>query len=623
MKPSRIAPLLFLCSAILAAVSCDRKENSPGNAGGLFIRSFPAGATVSFRGAPYGNTPLEIKTLAPETYLLTIEKTGFSPRWVKIQVKPNQISRVKIHLEPLTASVLVTSNPSGAMVSVNGKERGPAPYILPDLEFGKYEIGVALPNHLPDSRPLIVPKNVSAPDSPFVMHFTLVSDSGSLRIGSNPDGADVFLDGTATSMGQTPFFLEKIKEGAHRVLIQKRGFKPVETTIAVVRNKEAAPSVFNLTPLPGSLVVKTTPADAHVELDGIPLNHPRKPCSLIPGVHRIRVSKRGYDDVALETHIRPEETTTELIEMNRNTGEIRFVANPPGVSISIDRRLVGMSQPDPERKNTAMEFLISGLSTGKHRLEFNHQRARRKEIRTFTIEAKGQTKTIPPIELWVPNANVEVLKTGRKYKNARIIEVAAGSNEILYEPEPGVRMSYRKEEVSVEHLPADDLTDKRFRTSSVNLLDLSAENPPPPPPPSSGTFLFNGLPAGTVVKLNGKEYGVSSGKQSPLKISGLPEGDYQIEVSHPYGKNPRDPARNSFRLKDPVHLENDTVKTFSPPPLWVAEYHVTLRNGKSYPACRIFDPGPDSSSVKLETAPGKAIQVKRSEIKQKKLLLKD
>lgn len=492
MKLFRNFQMLFLCTILLSPVSCGKNGVSPGslrNSGKISVQSVPEGALVSIRGTRRGETPLEIGPLTPETYFLTIEKKGFSPRWVKIQVEKNKTTHLRVPLEPLTASVVVTSSPSGAMVSVNGKNRGPAPYILPDLEFGEYEIGVSLPNYLPVLQKLVVPLDQSAPDSPFPLHFNLISNAGSLQITTDPAGADVFLDGAETASGQTPFFLEKIREGQHRVRLRKKGFQPLETTLTVFRNKKAEPPAFRLKPLPGTLVLKVSPADARVELDGNPLNHPLQPISRQPGDYQIRVTKTGYDDVVLKVHIHPEEMAVENIEMSRNTGEVRFVVNPPGVSISIDKRLVGMSQPDPARKNSAREFRISGLSTGKHLLEFTHSRphAARKEV-IFSIDAKGETKTLPAIELWVPNANVEMKKTGRKYRNVRIIETGASSGELLYEPEPGIRMSYRKNEISVEYLPAGKRTDKRFQSSSVNLLELPGGAPDPVPvrnrPPS-------------------------------------------------------------------------------------------------------------------------------------------
>ena len=61
--------------------------------------------------------------------------------------------------------------------------------------------------------------------------FTVKKGYGSIRVSSNPSGADVYVDGI--HRGKTPLFISKIIEGAHSVKLTKLGYEDVSETIYV------------------------------------------------------------------------------------------------------------------------------------------------------------------------------------------------------------------------------------------------------------------------------------------------------------------------------------------------------------------------------------------------------
>jgi hypothetical protein len=111
--------------------------------GTLAVESQPAGAIVAVNGVPRGRTPLRL-TLAPGEYRLEV-RHGALARLTT--VKMGSGSSVSHYLElarpagnlPAAGAVRVTSEPSGATVSVDGALRGSTPLDV-ELPAGRHSV---------------------------------------------------------------------------------------------------------------------------------------------------------------------------------------------------------------------------------------------------------------------------------------------------------------------------------------------------------------------------------------------------------------------------------------------------------------------------------------------------
>jgi len=609
---------ILCCGLTLLTAACNKSPaaaSAPAR-GRISIKTEPEGASIYVKGACQSQvTPCEMNSIKPGTYLMRIEKNGCLPRWVRVVVEPNRTTEIDLTLEAMTASVLITSDPTGAMVSMDGKELGPTPYILPNLKFGSYDVSVSMNNFKPVTQKLVVPLEGSSPDSPFEFKFTLLSDAGSLKVSSEPEGAEIYIDG-ARSPSLTPASFDRIQEGDHKLKIVKKGYRTIESTVTIVRDKLTDVPTFKLEELPGTFQLTVEPADAKVEIDGERVGDWSNERVMTPGTHSVRASKTGYDDAVLEFKIVPTEKTVEKLTLTRNTGEVRFLVNPSGVSISIDGILIGMSQPKDGNAEESETFRIAGLSMGEHTLKFMHPRAASSVTKKFRIKSKGETVGLEKTDLWVPNANVEVIKTKRIYNEGRIIPTGKDSDEVVYEPNPSVRDTYKKSEIRVTYLKNDPVSDPRFKTSFIDLLNLNAV---PEKARPAASLRFNGLPAGSEIAVNGVSKGKVAENGAPFVVSDLDAGKYTIQISHKYGVNIRKPGSNS--VKTTVTLNEGESKPFAAPPiLWVANADLHLKNGSKMVRCKVV--GETASHVMVETEPGKQVNVKKSEI-LKKIPLKD
>lgn len=145
-------------------------------------------------------------------------------------VSVKYISEIAIFSEEEpTGSIRVTSNPAGALIMIDGDGTGIVTNAtIEDLETGSYQIGVLLEGYAePDEKRVVV-----SHDEVAEVHFNLVTDAGSLDIGSSPSGARVILDGEDT--GQvTPVLLEGITGGSHMISLELDGFEQVDDVVTV------------------------------------------------------------------------------------------------------------------------------------------------------------------------------------------------------------------------------------------------------------------------------------------------------------------------------------------------------------------------------------------------------
>lgn len=94
--------------------------------GQITVDSTPQGAQVQLDGAtdPTWVTPLSVSSLDPGPHSITISKSGYVTDSRTVKVVSGSKSSVVIHLNQLSATLSVTSNPPGANIYVDGRDMG-------------------------------------------------------------------------------------------------------------------------------------------------------------------------------------------------------------------------------------------------------------------------------------------------------------------------------------------------------------------------------------------------------------------------------------------------------------------------------------------------------------------
>lgn len=117
----------------------DDKSVEADTLGILQVKTVPDSARLIFNGKEIGVTPFRIDNIKPGKHTLILKKSGHFVKKVSVNVKAGSNSEVEIKLSK-PSTLVVNSQPEGAVVSLNGKMVGQTPYIDRKLKPQKYEI---------------------------------------------------------------------------------------------------------------------------------------------------------------------------------------------------------------------------------------------------------------------------------------------------------------------------------------------------------------------------------------------------------------------------------------------------------------------------------------------------
>lgn len=230
--------------------------------GTAIISSFPQEATIWIDGREFGATPMTI-SLAEGAHEVTIGKEGYESQIQKVQIEYGKQTPVQVTLraayapspsqnpagQPATplyadddddwsgirptipaatySQLLISSNPAGCHVRVNGRDKGVTPLSL-TLTPGSYEVLFYMDGYLPQERKVTIQSGRDASVSATLEADTAEEDDdwsmisstpsvvryGKLLVMSTPAGAAVKVDGKPS--GATPLTLT-LTPGAHQV----------------------------------------------------------------------------------------------------------------------------------------------------------------------------------------------------------------------------------------------------------------------------------------------------------------------------------------------------------------------------------------------------------------------
>lgn len=138
--------------------------------GTLSLAVSPPGSEVSIDGAVAGVVPesgiLKLRTVNYGNRNISVTKGGYQVYTGDVYIEPNMETKLRISLAPRTTGTLqITSNPSGAQVSINKAPYGSTPVTVPDLEQGTYIIDYSLQGYQSIEQQVILTASQTIPVS--------------------------------------------------------------------------------------------------------------------------------------------------------------------------------------------------------------------------------------------------------------------------------------------------------------------------------------------------------------------------------------------------------------------------------------------------------------------------
>lgn len=143
-----------------------------------------------------------------------------------------------------SGQLLVRSEPSGAIVLIDGQLRGETPATIRDLSLGAHAVQVARPGYAPETREVTLTPDAPSRNLTVALQAGIDPTSrlpGSVYADSRPRGARVLVDGRL--VGTTPMRLPDLTAGRRTVRIEMDGYRAVTTTVTVTGGRESRVAV--------------------------------------------------------------------------------------------------------------------------------------------------------------------------------------------------------------------------------------------------------------------------------------------------------------------------------------------------------------------------------------------
>lgn len=244
-------------------------------------------AEVIVDGEVVGRTPLSRIELAAGEHTMLVRKERYKDLETTVVVEGrSQEQALSLELEPAWANLSFTSNPPGAIVTVDGEELGATPLTAEVLE-GKREVMVKLPAHKAWTSSL----RVTAGQDQNLPPIELEPADGLVMLRTTPANASVTVNGTYR--GLTPLELELPPGEAHRITFFLNGYQEATRTVRTSAEEESSLNV-TLEPILSKVRISANPPDAELYVNGVFKGPASQEVELLAASQTIEVRKEGY-----------------------------------------------------------------------------------------------------------------------------------------------------------------------------------------------------------------------------------------------------------------------------------------------------------------------------------------
>lgn len=218
--------------------------------------------------------------------------------------------------------VSLSSQPAGAMVSIDGMNRGATPIMLFDLQPGLHRVTYRLNGYLD------VCDIINTEETPIIDRSVILEEEkGLLLLKTEPEGCHIKIDGL--SVGQTPRFIGTLStKDTHTIKLSKPGYR--EQTLTV-KFKGREPIVREETLMLDSaaLEILSDPAGAEVMVNGIIRGKTPLSVKDIPkGTATIKLNLAGYRSEVRELRMNAGDRETLSVTMEGVPGTLHLLSIP-------------------------------------------------------------------------------------------------------------------------------------------------------------------------------------------------------------------------------------------------------------------------------------------------------
>lgn len=260
----------------------------------LRITSSPAGAAVWINNQRVGDTPYRYKGVKDRNYNVVLRLGGYETYARNIRPENENETRVHASLNKLTGSLIVTSDPPGAEILIDGKTIGnrQTPSSMSGIEIGRHNLTISKEGFKDFNTTVDI-----SPEQPLTVNARLEAQTGALHVLIKPWGA-LYIDDELIAENTDLRQKLDLNVGAHRVRVEHPSLGSIVKTVKINEDQISDLTIdFNK-----RIPLRVTAFDAEGQpLWGEIIIDGQKTGELTPkeirlrvGTHRIAVQKEGY-----------------------------------------------------------------------------------------------------------------------------------------------------------------------------------------------------------------------------------------------------------------------------------------------------------------------------------------
>ena len=290
--------------------------------------------------------------------------------------------------------VNITSQPPGATVIIDGRERGITPVTLFDIAPGRHHLKYRLSGY-EDSDTFF---NTNETPGPYIEKNGVLEEvKGLLLLKTEPTGADIQIDGV--SVGQTPRLITNLHvNGSYSVKFRKAGYQDQTISIKFDGRKPLVREE-KLVLASGTIDISSEPAGATVTVNGIEKGETPIRVEEVPrGRATVKFHLDGFEDEVRELAINAGDVQTLPIVLKGLPGTIHLSSVPGGARFYVNGVAHGkgpVSIPGLKPGTYEVRAELEGYGTLSRSITVNNGESVNEEFRLSNVMGRIEVRTSP------------------------------------------------------------------------------------------------------------------------------------------------------------------------------------------------------------------------------------
>ena len=358
---------------------------------------------------------------------VVVQAEGYYDFNSTLMVGAEQAQTFAIELIPLPGFLdLDTGTVTGAEVVVDGEAVGVTPLAQLELAAGEHVIVVSKDRY--ESAEATVA--IEGRSTSQALSLELLPAWATVNLATTPAGATVSVDGV--DIGQTPLAAEML-EGKREVVVKLAAHKAWTDTLEITARADQTLPPITLEPADGLVLLRSTPSNASVTVNGAYQGQTPIELSLPPDAnHQLVFFVNGYQEARREVRTSADGETSVSVSLDPITSSVRIAALPADAELYVNGELRGNANQEIEllAATQTLEIRRDGYVPYTTQFVSRPGLAQQLEVRLTSLEEQR----LASIKTEITTVNRQVLKLlypGSFVMGASRREAGRQANEVI------------------------------------------------------------------------------------------------------------------------------------------------------------------------------------------------